>query len=102
MSLPDEKARAVKYAGEFLREIMLMRVTDIRKNAGGIRRRAIRILRHYPWSHDIEVMESALVNKDPGFTGIRGVRFDISGINKLIRDVKRAHTLTAKSKLRFP
>ena len=47
MTLPDERYRAVKYAREFLRDLLDPRITPgVPKE---IRERACSVLRHYPW-----------------------------------------------------
>jgi hypothetical protein len=57
MSLPDEKARAVTYAREWLYRLLDRKykptMTEIRSTA-------CRLLRHYPWAHDVEIMLKAL------------------------------------------
>ena len=113
VSLPDEKIRAVLQTREWMYRLIRMRVDDIRAQAGSLRKDAVRLLRHYPWDHDLEVMSVALVKADPGSSVGRakrrarvrvppGVRRYIARASKLIRDVQRAHEETKKSKLRFP
>ena len=52
MTLPDERFRAVKYAREFLRDLLDPKKTPRVPRA--IRLRALSVLRHYPWETDME------------------------------------------------
>jgi hypothetical protein len=52
MTLPYERFRAVKYAQEFLEDLLDAKKTP--KVPKDIRQRALRVLRHYPTPHDME------------------------------------------------
>jgi len=52
MTLPYERFRAVKYAQEFLEDLLDAKKTP--KVPKDIRQRALRVLRHYPRPHDME------------------------------------------------
>lgn len=52
MTLPDERARAVRYAQEFLRDLLNPKKTP--KVPRAIRDRAHSVLRHFPNSFDIK------------------------------------------------
>lgn len=49
MTMPDERARALRWAGEFLREVQVCE--QIPKD---LREQASRILRHYPSGREIQ------------------------------------------------
>lgn len=51
MTLPDERYRAVRYAREFLYELLDPKKTP--KVPKEIRQRAARVLRHFPGEHDM-------------------------------------------------
>lgn len=51
MSLPDEKYRALKCTKEWLEQL---KDTSYKPNTGEVREKASRLLKHYPWSYDIE------------------------------------------------
>jgi hypothetical protein len=53
MTMPDERFRAVKYAREFLYDLLDPKKTP--KVPREIRQRALRVLRHYPMEHDMEL-----------------------------------------------
>lgn len=52
MTLPNERARSVIYAQQFLRDLLDPKLTP--RVPGTIRKRALAILRHYPWVTEIE------------------------------------------------
>ena len=54
MTLPDEELCSIKRTHEFLRDLLRMNITTIRKEARTIRERASRCLRHYPWDMVVE------------------------------------------------
>jgi len=49
MTMPDERARALRWAGEFLREVQACE--QIPKD---LREQASRVLRHYPSGREIQ------------------------------------------------
>jgi hypothetical protein len=51
MSLPDEKHRALKCTKEWLEQL---KDKSYKPNTGEVREKASRLLKHYPWSYDIE------------------------------------------------
>ena len=51
MTMPDERFRAVRYAREFLYELLDSKKTP--KVPKAIRQRALRVLRHYPMEADM-------------------------------------------------
>jgi hypothetical protein len=53
MTMPDERFRAVKYAREFLYDLLDPKKTP--KVPREIRDRARRVLRHYPLEHEMEL-----------------------------------------------
>ncbi|NCZ82889.1 MAG: hypothetical protein EBX64_07040 [Betaproteobacteria bacterium] len=53
MTMPDERFRAVKYAREFLYDLLDPKKTP--KVPREIRQRALRVLRHYPMETDMEL-----------------------------------------------
>jgi hypothetical protein len=55
MTLPDERSRAVKYARQFLVELLDPKATP--RVPSEIRKRAHRVLRHFP--HDLEIEMAA-------------------------------------------
>ena len=57
MSIPEEKRRALDMTREWLFQLLDRRY---RPKISEIRERACRLLRHYPWAHDAELMERAL------------------------------------------
>ena len=64
MSLPSEKANAVRKAYFFMCELVEDPLTYIRKHPREIRRRAGAVLRHFPWAHDTEIFQAALEAHD--------------------------------------
>jgi hypothetical protein len=56
MTLPDERYRAVKYAGEFLQRLA---GGDYPRVPKAVRGEAASILRHYPGSYDLQQLERA-------------------------------------------
>lgn len=52
MTMPDEKYRALKKAKEFLLSLMNSKKTP--KVPKAIRIEAYRVLKHFPWEHDLE------------------------------------------------
>jgi hypothetical protein len=52
MTMPSERARAINYAREFLRDLLDPKKTP--RVPREIRVRAYRVLRHYPWSLYVE------------------------------------------------
>lgn len=58
MTLPDERSRAVKYAREFLRDLLNPKATP--RIPLEIRRRARAVLKHFP--ADYEIAKSAEKN----------------------------------------
>jgi hypothetical protein len=57
MSLPDEKARAVRYTREWLFKLLDRKYQP---KISEVRAQACRLLRHYPWGHDLDVFLKAL------------------------------------------
>ena len=55
MTLPDERYRAIKYAREFLRELLDPKKTP--KVPTSIRRQAYSVLRHFPTEHDMNLSQ---------------------------------------------
>jgi hypothetical protein len=51
MTMPSERARAVRYAREFLRSLLDKKLTP--RVPREIRKQAHRILRHFPWELDM-------------------------------------------------
>jgi len=51
MSLPDEKSRALKNTKDWMSQL---KDKSYKPNTGEVREKAHRLLRHYPWSYDIE------------------------------------------------
>lgn len=49
MTMPSERARALRWAGEFLRELRTR--SDVPED---LKHQALVILRHYPENHDIQ------------------------------------------------
>lgn len=52
MTMPDERSRAVKFAREFLRDLLDPKKTP--KVPRIVRKRALTVLRHFPGDYDIE------------------------------------------------
>ena len=52
MTLPDERYRAIKYAHEFLRDLLNPKKTPRVPRA--IRDRAYRVLRHFPHEYELK------------------------------------------------
>lgn len=65
MSIPSEKMRAVVYAEEFLDGLIRMRCKDIGRHAADLRKRALRVLHHWPMLHDYQAMLRGLYRADP-------------------------------------
>jgi len=65
MSIPSEKMRAVVYAEGFLDDLIRMRCKDIASQASALRKRALRVLHHWPMLHDYEAMLRGLYRDDP-------------------------------------
>jgi hypothetical protein len=65
MSLPCEKMRAVRYAEEFLDDLWKMRNKDIAKDATALKKRALRVLHHWPMIHEYQAMMRGLYRADP-------------------------------------
>ncbi len=63
MTLPDERSRAVKYARQFLLELLDPKATP--RVPREIRKRAHAVLRHFP--HDLDIETAA--EKAPEFFG---------------------------------
>lgn len=55
MTMPDERARALRFAGELLRELLTH--ADVPES---IKREARATLRHYPTPNDLKLMVSAV------------------------------------------
>jgi hypothetical protein len=93
MSLPEQKAMALNQTREWLFKLLNRRyqptMTEIRDTAS-------RLLKHFPWSMDAEVMEQALIAQHN-----RAMKRVMRNTQRLIRDVNRAHKATAKSKQVF-
>lgn len=53
MTMPDERFRAVRYAREFLHDLLDPKKTP--KVPKEIRQRALRVLRHYPMEQEMEL-----------------------------------------------
>ena len=60
MTMPDERSRAIKYAREFLRDLLDSKQTP--KVPRAIRERALRVLRHFPGEYDMSEAARALPN----------------------------------------
>jgi len=60
MTLPDERFRSIKYAQDFLRDLLDPKVTP--KIPKHIRKRAYSILKHFP--HQYEMEQAAKVLPD--------------------------------------
>jgi len=66
MTLPSEEKHSLKITREFLRSLVKMNMTEIRKDAKSIRQQAIRCLRHYPWQIYLDEMyEQRIKEKEP-------------------------------------
>lgn len=94
MSLPDQKARALNQTHEWLLKLLDRRY---RPTMTEIRDTASRLVKHFPWTMDAEVMEKALIAQHN-----RAMKRVMRNTQRLIHDVNRAHEETKKSKLRFP
>jgi hypothetical protein len=57
MSLPDEKIRAVRYTRDWLFQLLDRRYQP---KISEIRARASRLIKHYPFDHDLSVFQKAL------------------------------------------
>lgn len=63
MTLPDERYRAVKYAREFLRDLLDSKKTP--KVPRDVRNRAYSVLKHFPADYEMETV----AKKTPGIFG---------------------------------
>lgn len=63
MTMPDERTRAIRYAHNFLRDLLYKDVTP--RVPKEIRERARSILKHYPWPMYVDM----LVEKAPEILG---------------------------------
>ena len=69
MTMPDERARALRFAGELLRELLTH--PDVHES---IKQEARSTLRHYPTPGDLKLMVSAVDHLSSSGRGIRWLK----------------------------